>query len=248
MRIIINADDLGIGERENNATFDLMQRGVITSATILANGPALENATSRLQDFPDKSFGIHLCLTEFMNCSGREDLKPLLNEHGEFSANIRELKIDRRLQEAIYVEWCSQVDKLCSLDVNISHIDSHHHVHTIPALFPVLKKVQRKYEIRRVRATKNLYSKSYPASQLLLLKKSAWNMAMKWYHHTKMTDVFTSFADFLEIQNEDLPKHDSYELMVHPENEAFEAETEALRSDWQAQIGNSFELISYRDL
>jgi len=52
MRIIVNADDLGMSEAVNEAIFQGMQRGVITSATMLANGPALKAAAQSLHLFP----------------------------------------------------------------------------------------------------------------------------------------------------------------------------------------------------
>ena len=65
MRIIINADDLGISQEVNDAIFGLMAEGKVTSATILANGPAVEEAARRVAEFPECSFGVHLNLTEF---------------------------------------------------------------------------------------------------------------------------------------------------------------------------------------
>ena len=42
--IIVNADDLGMSAAVNEATFDLMSRGRISSATLLANAPAAREA------------------------------------------------------------------------------------------------------------------------------------------------------------------------------------------------------------
>ena len=39
VRVIVNADDLGRSWMVNGAIFDLMSRGYVSSATILANGP-----------------------------------------------------------------------------------------------------------------------------------------------------------------------------------------------------------------
>jgi len=43
-RIIINADDFGIGDEVNGEIRMLMERKLISSATILANGPAFQEA------------------------------------------------------------------------------------------------------------------------------------------------------------------------------------------------------------
>ncbi len=65
MRLIINADDLGRSPEANRAIFDLMDRGLVTSATVMANGPYVDEALSRVGHYPRGSFGVHLNLTEF---------------------------------------------------------------------------------------------------------------------------------------------------------------------------------------
>ena len=79
IQVIINADDLGMSRAVNDATFSLIERGSITSATIMANGPEVEQAIARLTAFPAASYGIHLNLTEFHPISAAKGLAPLLN-------------------------------------------------------------------------------------------------------------------------------------------------------------------------
>ena len=57
MELIVNADDLGISRKVNQATFDLMEQGRVTSATLLANGPNVEEACERIHEFASCSFG-----------------------------------------------------------------------------------------------------------------------------------------------------------------------------------------------
>src|SRR6185312_1140149 len=57
---------------------------------------------------------------------------------------------------AILTEWCAQIGRLRALGVTLSHFDSHHDVHTIADLFPVLKTLQNRYGVRKVRLTRNL--------------------------------------------------------------------------------------------
>lgn len=134
-----------------------MAQGCITSSTILANGPAFDNAILRIRDYPQCSIGVHLNLTEFRPLVAG-GLFPILDGEGCFAGGrIRHIPIGGQLREAIFQEWCAQIERLASLGLRPSHIDSHHHVHTIPALFPVLKRVQRRFGLRKVRITMNIY-------------------------------------------------------------------------------------------
>src|SRR5262245_2766147 len=105
MKIIVNADDLGMSESVNDAIFDGMQRNVITSATMLANGAAVESAVGRLHQFPGYSFGVHLNLTEFepVHPDSKKNLARIIAKNGCFSGNaIREVRVDVPLLRAIF--------------------------------------------------------------------------------------------------------------------------------------------------
>ena len=50
--VIVNADDLGMSQEVNDATFELMSKGRISSATIMANAPATREAARCVSDVP----------------------------------------------------------------------------------------------------------------------------------------------------------------------------------------------------
>jgi chitin disaccharide deacetylase len=49
----------------NDAIVELMSTGKITSATLMVNAPAFEDAIARISGQKDCSFGVHLYLTMF---------------------------------------------------------------------------------------------------------------------------------------------------------------------------------------
>jgi predicted glycoside hydrolase/deacetylase ChbG (UPF0249 family) len=248
MRIIVNADDLGMSATVNDAIFELMSAGLISSATILANGPSVRDALTRLQQFPGCSFGAHLNLTQFQPLVDGEEAATLTNGTGQLSRKIEGAPPTRALLRAAFAEWCAQIDLLAAAGVNISHVDSHNHVHTRPQIFPVLKAIQRKYGIRRVRLAKNLYApgQSFPAA--LRVKKYAYNAALRHVYRTRTTDVFTEFLTFVELCEGRHPSISSAELMVHPGAAYAGPEIAQLKSDWLRRIGGQVTLINYHQL
>src|SRR5436305_1283035 len=112
-----------------------MSRQCITSATLMANAPAIEDAASRAGDYHWCSFGVHLCLTDFRPLCSHPGLAPLLNADGLFCNVIRSVEITKTIRDAVIAEWSAQIEKLRALGLKLSHIDSHQHVHTIPGLF-----------------------------------------------------------------------------------------------------------------
>ena len=247
--LIINADDLGISRGVNDATFKLIEGEQVTSATLIANAPYIEDACKRAILLPNCSYGVHLNVTQFQPLTSSKKLKPLLDTDGAFAGDrIRQVSIDASLSDGIFEEFCAQIEKLQSLGVALSHIDSHHHVHTVPRLFPVLKRVQKRFQIRKVRLSRNIYGSHEKAPRVLLFKKALFNFLLKNYYRTETTQGFTDFRTFVEYGTTKRMKYRCVEAMVHLGTDGYEDDTELLETRWQNSLKFPVGLISYRDL
>jgi hypothetical protein len=244
--IVVNADDLGIREDINQAIFDGMARGTVTSATLLANGPALSDAIRGLSRFPRCSFGVHLNLTEFQPLSpqSKNGLAAILKD-GNFNGNaIREVRITPAMLRAVYREWCAQIDRLRSLGVELSHFDAHHHVHTIPQMLPVLAALSRRYGVRKIRISRNLYSPAERPGGSLLRKKWLYNSALRALGF-RTTGLFTDLVTFMRECPQRAPKS-RIELMTHPGSCPRDEESRLLASDWPKELSYPVRLVSYK--
>jgi predicted glycoside hydrolase/deacetylase ChbG (UPF0249 family) len=252
MRVIINADDFGYSPGINDAICSLMSARKVTSATIMANAPAFKDAVHCVGDFPACSFGVHLNLTEFHSLTFPEVFcdSGIVNEEGLFTGRLRRTPPSLSLAKAIEKEWGEQIVKVLDHGVPVSHLDSHHHTHTIPWLFVSLKRVQRRFRIGKVRATMNWYYwKEYSPSKITLLSKKAWNWSLRHFYRTKASDHFTSFQWFIaNLRNGERFPYGVAELMCHPGQAGRSGETELLWSDWAQELPFKIDLISYNDL
>jgi predicted glycoside hydrolase/deacetylase ChbG (UPF0249 family) len=250
VRIIVNADDLGVSEVVNEAIFRAMERHMVTSATLLANGPEVARAARTVPRFSDCSFGVHLNLTEFKPvCAGSSSsLSKILNEQGCFNGNsIRQVPIGMPTLKAIYREWCAQIEYLISLGVQPSHLDGHHHVHTIPQLLPVLAAMRRRYRINRVRISRNMYDPAAPAGRLLLVEKRLYNSSLGWIGF-RTAEVFTELEVYLRQCADRPPRASVVELMTHPGSTLYSEETRLLAGDWTKMLSYTPVLVNYRAL
>ena len=244
---IVNADDLGMSREVNDAIFGLMADNKLFSATILVNGPEAADAAARLRHFPRCSFGVHLNLTQFAPLTGAAAHR-LVDESGVMSRRNETARPSMALLRAAYAELCAQVERLAALGVPISHFDSHNHVHTRPQLFPVLKAVQRRFGIRRVRLSKNVYAadQAYPAA--LQWKKRSYNAALRTIYRTNTTDAFTELSTYTRLAPEIRSHFGRIELMVHPGASYAAGETSILQSDWLTREVPGLRLASYAEL
>ena len=257
MKIIINADDLGKSLDVNNAIFKFMDEGLITSSTIMANGSSVEDAIERSKKYPNCSFGIHLNLTEFVPVSNNNDLSPILDKDGFFLKNkkiIKKTHFTVSLRKAIYLELCSQVEKLHSLGINISHIDSHHHIHVLNKMFPIIKQIQKKYSIKKIRISNNVYDfpDSFSARLLIYFKiiyRNTYKFKLKNIKYKSITTSgFGSLMSFYKAPTKYNLKHESIELSVHPGHKSYQKENSILKTDWYNKLRINNEFINYKQL
>jgi predicted glycoside hydrolase/deacetylase ChbG (UPF0249 family) len=247
-RLIVNADDLGYDRVVNEDIFRLIEAGSVTSATILANGPAVEAAAARLQDFPQASFGVHLNVTEFPPLTRGGVLDALCDESGALATGwARNLALSGEMRKAVFREWCAQVERALDLRVPVSHLDSHHHIHTHPALFGVFKRVQFRFNIRKARLRRNIFNLGRRRLGIRAAT-TAWNLGLTAVVPTRTTDAFTEFATLYERVVAGCPWTGTVELMCHPGSPLFADETRLLEGDWRAVLGRDVTMISYLDL
>jgi chitin disaccharide deacetylase len=239
----MNADDFGISKDANLKTAELMEAKAVTSATIIANGAEFDQAIALAKKLPDCSFGVHLNITQFTPLSRNQELKRLLDKNGEFSSARLPKTLSLSLQRAIIEEFQLQIDRVRSALGRISHVDSHHHVHTRPMLFPLLAYLMRTNRIKAARLTKNLYAPPCAPNTSQLLKKQMWNTALRAFGGCHTTDYFSD----LSALRSNLKHLDGavIEIMCHPGHPDFEDETQLIRSDWRAKLDAEIDLITY---
>jgi predicted glycoside hydrolase/deacetylase ChbG (UPF0249 family) len=250
IRIVVNADDLGISEAVNEAIFRCLENRRVTSATILSNGPFMAQAIKRVHRFPECSFGVHLNLTEFkpLSANSQVALSEILNEQGQFNGNaIREIKIGIPILRAIYREWCEQIENVMRMSAQPSHLDAHHHVHTIPQMLPVLALLRRRYKINRIRISRNLYTSQSLPTPGMLARKGLYNRALRAIGFTT-TGIFTDLETFVRLCSLKPPGRPTVEVMTHPGSEVHVEESRRLDSDWLTALAYQAKLVSYKAL
>lgn len=109
----------------------------------LANMDDLEGASRLFDEYQDSiSFGIHLNLTEghplrysqeLLDRGYYKETANVAGEKGNIYLNINQLRnkiISTSIQKELEKELCAQIEKVLDYGIRISHIDSHHHIHT----------------------------------------------------------------------------------------------------------------------
>jgi chitin disaccharide deacetylase len=186
-KLIINADDLGADEARNAGIFEAIEAGIVTSASLLANGPALDGALLRIRSlgYRGVSLGIHLNLSEGKPLS--PNLGILTGEDGCFlkKAHAHELLLrtgDSELEREIAQEMAAQIEFLLNAGIGIDHFDGHQHVHVFPAAFPAAVRMFSKYRIpwMRIPQEPSLLTETDAVPDGLMKEARFFNRIAEW--------------------------------------------------------------------
>jgi predicted glycoside hydrolase/deacetylase ChbG (UPF0249 family) len=162
MKIIINADDLGLCVGQNEGIKEAHTNGVVTSATLLVNGMGFDHALQMIRALPTLDVGVHLTLTLGTPVLPKDQVQSLVAETGVFKRHdlTKPLGLDER---EVYAEWRAQIEKALQHHITITHLDSHHHIHLHPELFSVGCRLAREYQLP-LRYVKDLFGSLEEAS------------------------------------------------------------------------------------
>lgn len=247
-RLIINADDCGKSIDVNRAIKNCIEVGLVTSTTIMANMDDFDGALRLYHEYSDRvSFGFHLDLDEGEPIIKNEllvDKGFYKVEDGKMIMDVPNLRkpIDKYIREALFYEIEAQISKLYENGVEVTHIDSHHHIHTSPFILPLVVKLAKKYNIRHIRCNRNYYPVSI--NECLRL---GWKVYAKMlYPRCIMPQYFCSVTEYLQAKMK--VQNSIIELMCHPGHpkKQFVDEIGLLKSFINNQHPE-IELVSYRN-
>ncbi|MDQ0287189.1 putative glycoside hydrolase/deacetylase ChbG (UPF0249 family) [Desulfofundulus luciae] len=142
--LIVNADDFGYTVGVNRGIIKAMECGVVTSTSLMANQPGTGDALAVLRRGSLKAAGVHLCLTAGRPLCDPAAVPSLVDGRGWFKK--RDALLSGLLNvEEVKLEFLAQVEKVRAAGVWVSHLDTHHHVHTHPVILEALLDVARRY-------------------------------------------------------------------------------------------------------
>lgn len=156
--VIIEGDDLGLLYSFNEGIRTAYHEGVLTSTCLRANGYAYEHAVREvLPACPGLGVGVHLCLNEAEPVAPRSEVPNLLEGRGQLRGGylwLRRLARTRSGLRQIERELRAQIERVVADNIQIDHLNSHQHVHMIPAIFRLTCRLAREYRIGSIRLTR----------------------------------------------------------------------------------------------
>jgi predicted glycoside hydrolase/deacetylase ChbG (UPF0249 family) len=274
-RLIVNADDFGIAAAVNRGIAEAFDRGIVTSASLMATGEAFEHAVALARERPRLAVGVHLVLTEHRPLTDAARAS-LVDTAGFLPAHVgalaRRLLAGKVSLPAVRTELDAQVRRVRDAGIAVSHLDGHQHVHALPGIARIVTELAAAHGIGAVR---------YPAERvrpyMLRLAGGARRLveqlalgvacALSPLERLRRADEFVGFyfggrldeANLTQLLAS-LPSGRTVELMCHP-GDAEMVPTPEWHYSWAAECAaltsprvralvaaRGIELVSYRDL
>ncbi|MGK2905434.1 MAG: carbohydrate deacetylase [Desulfuromonadales bacterium] len=151
--LVVNADDLGINTDRDRGILEAFRQGIVTSASLLANGPSFASSVEQIKE-TKLPVGVHLNLADGSTLTGQ--IEGLTDSRGQLPGK-------RKLRRCLVAEACdrasirnelaAQIERLFDCGLQPDHLDSHQHCQLFPCLTTMVIELAREYGIHAMRSS-----------------------------------------------------------------------------------------------
>ena len=151
--LILHADDLGAAHSVNVASFDALDKGVVSSASIMVPTPWITEVATYAKAHPNADLGLHLTITSewetfrWGSIASRDNVASLHDRDGTFPREVSQV-VTRAKTLEVERELRAQIDRAIALGIRPTHLDSHMGaLFATPELMATYVKVARDYRL-----------------------------------------------------------------------------------------------------
>jgi predicted glycoside hydrolase/deacetylase ChbG (UPF0249 family) len=250
-RLILHSDDFGLHTAINDAIGACARAGVLSSASLLANGAAAGEATALAKKLPQLGIGVHLNIVRGRPLSRPDEIPSLVDENGRFFCSMTKLIARSRLGlvqvSHICREYRRQIAWVFDRGIEPSHLDGEKHSHILlPEAAEAVAQIAAEFGIKRVRRINErplLHLASLPRSaraywrqraKVWLLERRTRQAGPRWRELVSPTHSFGLAAVGCPVPSDAL--NALTQLLSLPDQQTIE---------WFFHVSNDFD---YRDL
>ena len=216
--LILNADDFGLDAKINTAIARCFEKGLCSSCSIMPTMPGFDEAAELVRKLGlQEHTGIHVVLTE-----GRPLTEPIkrcarfCDREGSFiiSRKTHFWRLASEEKRVLAIEIRAQIKKCRKAGLQLTHLDSHNHLHEEWGILPIFETLALEGNIPYIR----LASTSTRVYTLTRLYRQVVNRRL-YDLGLARTNYFGTLIDYLSWAQSLNPKHaiqSTWEVMLHP--------------------------------
>jgi hopanoid biosynthesis associated protein HpnK len=137
-QVIFTADDFGLSESVNEGIERAYRDGVLSSASLMVGGAAVEDAVRRARKMPGLRIGLHVVVIEGPSVLPHAVIPALVNEEGLFPSDGVRLGLRYfflpEVRHQLRMEIAAQFRAFAETGLRLDHADAHKHMHLHPTI------------------------------------------------------------------------------------------------------------------
>jgi len=154
-RLILHSDDFGLHSEVNRGILEAARRGALTSASVMTNGAAAEEAFEEARRLPELGVGVHLNIVRGRPLCDPESVPSLVDGSGRFFNSVATLLhkslLGRLSLDEVHREYRQQVLRALEHGITPTHFDGEKHTHLLlPEAVSALRRLSAEFGINKV--------------------------------------------------------------------------------------------------
>lgn len=263
LKKIFNADDFGISKGVNAAIVKAHREGILNSASLMINQKYAADAVKLAKEMPELEIGLHVNLTNEYPAAPLRQIPLLVDGQGKLKNGFVNLFLlsflkPRQLQQQAETEMRAQIAKYLATGLPLQHLDSHRHIHLIPPIFKAMRKLQKEFEVPRIRVmNENIFNTlKYNKNKSWLLDGALIKYVLLrflcWWNGYKNDVYFYTLLYTCKIAKEQfngvkIPAgYKAVEIMIHPGMP--EIDRQYMQDVWDDNILSPYRTVELKTL
>ena len=263
LKKIFNADDFGISKGVNAAIVKAHREGILNSASLMINQKYAADAVKLAKEMPELEIGLHVNLTNEYPAAPSRQIPLLVDGQGKLKNGFFNLFLlsflkPRQLQQQAETEMRAQIAKYLATGLPLQHLDSHRHIHLIPPIFKAMRKLQKEFEVPRIRVmNENIFNTlKYNKNKSWLLDGALIKYVLLrflcWWNGYKNDVYFYTLLYTCKIAKEQfngvkIPAgYKAVEIMIHPGMP--EIDRQYMQDVWDDNILSPYRTVELKTL
>jgi hopanoid biosynthesis associated protein HpnK len=186
--LIVTADDFGVSAEVNAAVEHAHRHGVLTAASLMVGGAAVEQAVEIAKTLPSLHVGLHIVLVE-----GRPVLPPaaipdLVGADGLFRRDMVASAVDMFfkpwVRRQLAAEVQAQFQAFAATGLPLDHVNTHKHFHLHPTIAGTILRIGRAFGLKAMRVPsepREVLMQAQPGAHVApAYVTGPWSAAVRW--------------------------------------------------------------------